>query len=129
MSKGQCPVELKVEKLTTGCKTLDTFLRGKTSLVRNFFFFFFSQFAFWQKRIQCCLVCTGGILNRGITEIAGESASGKTQLCLQLCLSVQLPKQLHGFDAGNFSLPSQLAVLLTVHTSNHSTCVMVWKEH
>jgi DNA-repair protein XRCC3 len=31
----------------------------------------------------------GGIYGDGITEICGESASGKTQLCLQLCLSAQ----------------------------------------
>ncbi|XP_055995302.1 DNA repair protein XRCC3-like isoform X5 [Ostrea edulis] len=42
----------------------------------------------------------GGILTRGITEIAGESASGKTQFCLQLCLSVQLPHNLGGLSAG-----------------------------
>ena len=46
---------------------------------------------------------SGGLLSRGITEIAGESASGKTQLCMQLCLTVQLPLQLGGFSAGNFS--------------------------
>lgn len=32
-----------------------------------------------------------GLLARGITEIVGESASAKTQFCLQLTLSVQLP--------------------------------------
>lgn len=31
----------------------------------------------------------GGFCCGGITEIYGESASGKTQLCLQLCLTVQ----------------------------------------
>ncbi|GAB1601307.1 DNA repair protein XRCC3-like isoform X1, partial [Argonauta hians] len=35
----------------------------------------------------------GGFISRGITEIFGESASGKTQLCLQLSLMCQLPKQ------------------------------------
>lgn len=43
---------------------------------------------------------TGGILSQGITEIAGESASGKTQLCMQLCLSVQLPKRHGGLESG-----------------------------
>jgi len=38
----------------------------------------------------------GGILSRGITEIAGESATGKTQFCLQLCLTVQLPVDFGG---------------------------------
>ncbi|XP_077990024.1 DNA repair protein XRCC3-like [Glandiceps talaboti] len=42
----------------------------------------------------------GGIVCPGITEIAGESAAGKTQLCMQLCLTAQLPHQLNGLDAG-----------------------------
>ena len=45
----------------------------------------------------------GGILLRGITEITGESAAGKTQLCIQLCLSVQLPKELGGLAGGTCS--------------------------
>ena len=40
---------------------------------------------------------------RGITEITGESAAGKTQLCIQLCLSVQLPKELGGLAGGTCS--------------------------
>ncbi|KAF9125603.1 DNA repair protein xrcc3 [Mortierella sp. 14UC] len=39
-----------------------------------------------------------GIMTRAITEIAGESAVGKTQLCLQLCLTVQLPESMGGLD-------------------------------
>jgi len=39
-------------------------------------------------------------MSHGITEIAGESASGKTQLCLQLCLTVQLSQETGGLDAG-----------------------------
>ncbi|XP_046332299.2 DNA repair protein XRCC3-like isoform X1 [Haliotis rufescens] len=42
----------------------------------------------------------GGILSRGITEISGESASGKTQLCLQLCLTSQLPPEHGGLGGG-----------------------------
>ncbi|KAK3098069.1 hypothetical protein FSP39_015859 [Pinctada imbricata] len=42
----------------------------------------------------------GGILARGITEISGVSASGKTQLCLQLCLNAQLPLDLGGLSGG-----------------------------
>ena len=42
-----------------------------------------------------------GIPLGSLTEIVGESASGKTQLALQLCLSVQDPNQLHG---GKYSL-------------------------
>ncbi|KAF9113398.1 DNA repair protein xrcc3 [Mortierella sp. AM989] len=39
-----------------------------------------------------------GFMTRGITEIAGESAVGKTQLCLQLCLTVQLPLHMGGLN-------------------------------
>eukprot|EP00041_Stephanoeca_diplocostata_P023036 m.559264 g.559264 ORF g.559264 m.559264 type:complete len:157 (+) comp22204_c0_seq6:262-732(+) len=41
----------------------------------------------------------GGILTEGITEIVGESAAAKTQLCLQLSVVVQFAKEhggLHG---------------------------------
>lgn len=42
----------------------------------------------------------GGILPEGITEISGESASGKTQFALQLSLTAQLPKEYGGLDNG-----------------------------
>ncbi|CAI9730113.1 repair XRCC3-like isoform X1 [Octopus vulgaris] len=38
----------------------------------------------------------GGFISRGITEIVGESACGKTQLCLQLSLMCQLPEEAGG---------------------------------
>ena len=34
-------------------------------------------------------ILQGGLLYPGVTEIAGESASGKTQLCIQICLNAQ----------------------------------------
>nr|CAD7437734.1 unnamed protein product [Timema bartmani] len=43
----------------------------------------------------------GGVAVRGITELAGESGSGKTQLCLQMCLSVQYPEINGGLSAGS----------------------------
>ena len=46
----------------------------------------------------------GGIACHGITEITGESASGKTQLCLQLCLSVQLPRDKGGLGRGKYMM-------------------------
>lgn len=49
----------------------------------------------------------GGILREGITEITGESSSGKTQICLQLCLSVQLPQEQGGFGGGRYLIISQ----------------------
>ncbi|CAG8574359.1 4165_t:CDS:2 [Ambispora leptoticha] len=55
-------------------------------------------------------VLGGGILSRGITEIVAKkqkcSAVGKTQLCLQLCLAVQLPKELGGLGGGAVYLHS-----------------------
>lgn len=55
----------------------------------------------WKLSVGCPVIdriLKGGILSNVITEISGESACGKTQICLQLCLSVQLvPK--HGGGA------------------------------
>ena len=48
----------------------------------------------------------GGILRRGITEVTGESSSGKTQICLQLCLTVQFPKEKGGLEGGIWDLYS-----------------------
>ncbi|KAL5282358.1 XRCC3 family protein [Megaselia abdita] len=45
-------------------------------------------------------ITNGGILTRGITEIFGESGAGKTQLLLQLSLSVQLPEIKGGLQKG-----------------------------
>ena len=42
----------------------------------------------------------GGLLVSGLTEIAGTSAAGKTQLCLQLCLTSQLPRSHGGLASG-----------------------------
>ncbi|KAM8831712.1 DNA repair protein XRCC3 isoform 3-T3 [Spinachia spinachia] len=42
----------------------------------------------------------GGLLVGGVTELAGESGAGKTQLALQLCLSVQYPTQYGGLHSG-----------------------------
>ncbi|XP_074250467.1 DNA repair protein XRCC3 isoform X2 [Saimiri boliviensis] len=42
----------------------------------------------------------GGLPLDGITELAGHSSAGKTQLALQLCLAVQFPRQHGGLEAG-----------------------------
>ncbi|XP_060610912.2 DNA repair protein XRCC3 [Anolis sagrei] len=42
----------------------------------------------------------GGIPLTGITEIAGESSAGKTQIALQLALSVQYPYKYGGLESG-----------------------------
>ncbi|XP_066281114.1 DNA repair protein XRCC3-like [Branchiostoma lanceolatum] len=42
----------------------------------------------------------GGVPCQGLTEISGESSAGKTQFGLQLCLTVQLPEEWGGLNAG-----------------------------
>ncbi|KAH9642715.1 hypothetical protein HF086_002985 [Spodoptera exigua] len=42
---------------------------------------------------------TNGFQLGSITELLGLPGSGKTQLCLQLCASVQIPKELGGLNA------------------------------
>ncbi|KAM6335618.1 DNA repair protein XRCC3 isoform 2-T2 [Podargus strigoides] len=42
----------------------------------------------------------GGIPLVGITELAGESSAGKTQIGLQLCLCVQYPYKYGGLESG-----------------------------
>jgi RecA/RadA recombinase len=42
----------------------------------------------------------GGIPSLGITEVCGESGSGKTQLCMMLALRCVLPKVLGGLGGG-----------------------------
>ncbi|KAK5865571.1 hypothetical protein PBY51_019834 [Eleginops maclovinus] len=42
----------------------------------------------------------GGLPVEGVTELSGESGAGKTQLALQICLSVQYPTQYGGLNAG-----------------------------
>ncbi|XP_037813007.1 DNA repair protein XRCC3 [Lucilia sericata] len=58
----------------------------------------------WSRLSFCCAAldkCTrGGIVTRGITEFCGISGAGKTQLLLQLSLTVQLPQELGGLASG-----------------------------
>ena len=58
-----------VEKLTTGCKALDSLLGG-------------------------------GVETQAITEFYGEFGTGKSQICHQLCVNVQLPKEEGGLEGG-----------------------------
>ena len=56
-----------------------------------------------RKLTTGCLIIdtqlTGGLIVPGVTEVTGESASGKTQFCIQLCLCVQKPIHDGGLDA------------------------------
>lgn len=47
----------------------------------------------------------GGLPLDGITELAGCSSAGKTQLALQLCLAVQFPQRHGGLEAGEWTPP------------------------
>lgn len=49
----------------------------------------------------------GGLPVGGVTELSGPSGAGKTQLALQLCLSVQYPPAYGGLDSGNAHLRLQ----------------------
>ena len=42
------------------------------------------------------LIQTGGVPLGSITEICGAAGVGKTQMCMQLCVNVQLPEFLNG---------------------------------
>ncbi|XP_030031448.1 DNA repair protein RAD51 homolog 3 isoform X1 [Manduca sexta] len=45
------------------------------------------------------VIGNNGFMLSSLTELLGLPGSGKTQLCLQLCASVQIPKILGGLDA------------------------------
>ena len=64
----------------------------------------------WEKRKNLARISTsskslddmfggGGIETGGITELFGQYRSGKTQICHQLCVNVQRPKEEGGLDA------------------------------
>jgi len=55
--------------------------------------------------LDACL--KGGLTNNGITEIAGEAGSGKTQLCLQLCFQVQWPESQGGLNGSAVYITSE----------------------
>ncbi|MDT7864618.1 MAG: DNA repair and recombination protein RadA [Thermoproteota archaeon] len=72
-------------------------------------FGFITAEEFYKKRQNIGYITTGskaldGLLNGGIetqaiTEIIGEFGTGKTQLCHQLAVNVQLPKERGGLDS------------------------------
>ncbi|GAA5872207.1 hypothetical protein JCM16303_001015 [Sporobolomyces ruberrimus] len=53
------------------------------------------------------LLFDGGVRVGSLTEIAGQSASGKTHLCLQLALQVQLPVSQGGLSGGALFISSE----------------------
>ncbi|MBM5805639.1 MAG: DNA repair and recombination protein RadA [Candidatus Verstraetearchaeota archaeon] len=49
----------------------------------------------------------GGGLEPGITELIGAYGTGKTQICLQLCMTVQLTKNRGGLDGAAFYVDTE----------------------
>eukprot|EP00026_Physarum_polycephalum_P007512 Phypoly_transcript_07574.p1 GENE.Phypoly_transcript_07574~~Phypoly_transcript_07574.p1 ORF type:complete len:523 (+),score=112.08 Phypoly_transcript_07574:110-1570(+) len=49
----------------------------------------------------------GGLNPTGITEISGESAAGKSQLCMQLLLQAQLPVDMGGLGGSSLYLSTE----------------------
>ena len=49
----------------------------------------------------------GGIWTQELTELAGGFGSGKTQLCFQLCINVQLPKEEGGLGGNAFFIDTE----------------------
>ncbi|BGP27833.1 DNA-repair protein XRCC3 [Rhodotorula toruloides] len=49
----------------------------------------------------------GGIRVGSLTELAGQSSSGKTNLCLQLCITVQLSRSMRGLGGGALFITSE----------------------
>jgi len=49
----------------------------------------------------------GGLTCRGINEISGEAGTGKTNLCLQLCLQVQLSVEQGGLNGSAVYITSE----------------------
>ncbi|KAL8290205.1 hypothetical protein RQP46_003144 [Phenoliferia psychrophenolica] len=81
----------------------------------------------------------GGVRVGSITEFVGESASGKSHICLQLATTAQLPIELGGLQGGTIlissegTLPSQrllaLAESLAARLPPSSSPASTWTPH
>ncbi|KAK7394230.1 hypothetical protein VNO78_14752 [Psophocarpus tetragonolobus] len=67
-----------------------------------------------QQSQKCSVGCPvldrclgGGIPCNSVTELVGESGVGKTQLCLQLVISAQLPPSLGGLSASSIFIHTE----------------------
>ncbi|KAF8796082.1 DNA repair protein RAD51 like protein [Argiope bruennichi] len=52
-------------------------------------------------------ILNGGIPMKKITELCGCPGAGKTQMCMQLCVNVQIPKSLGGIDGEAFYIDTE----------------------
>ncbi|XP_058423801.1 DNA repair protein XRCC3 isoform X3 [Diceros bicornis minor] len=85
-------------------RTASSHLRGSSVLTALHLFRQKESFPAQHQRLSLgCPVLDGllrgGLPLDGITELAGRSSAGKTQLALQLCLAVQLPRRHGGLEA------------------------------
>jgi hypothetical protein len=141
--------ELRTARLTTGCQVRKLLVFTLSSLCseRIGAVFFLVRTALdgetapdidgsgrllcssWWKVMDRML--EGGLVGRGITEIVGESATAKTQVCLQLAITVQLPLADGGWlnTFKNFIKPSHLCndVCITAIVRT-KTLVVHWKR-
>lgn len=69
-------------------------------------------------------ITDGGIPCNGITELFGESSAGKTQICYQLALTVQLPPKFGGLNKGVFELfKRELFFTSNKYVFNYRCCI------
>ncbi|RDX80062.1 DNA repair protein XRCC3-like protein, partial [Mucuna pruriens] len=67
-----------------------------------------------ERSVKCSVGCPvldrclgGGVPCNSVTELVGESGCGKTQLCLQLALSAQLPASRGGLSASSIYIHTE----------------------
>jgi len=71
----------------------------------------------------------GGIPLYGITEIVGEAGVGKTQLGMQLALTVQLPVNMGGRGEGVEGMHRNDVLLLIFLCYLQVHCISIQKDH
>ncbi|XP_031636026.1 DNA repair protein RAD51 homolog 3 [Contarinia nasturtii] len=74
----------------------------------------------------------GGIRMKSITELVGQPGSGKTQFCLQLCVNVQIPKDLFGQGGAAVYIDTNrgfsLDRLREIAIATHERCKIVYRN-
>lgn len=93
----------------------------------------------WQHITFGCMaldkITQNGLPIRGITEIVGESGAGKSQICLQLALNVQLPISDGGLEKAAVyictedAFPSKRLVQMVDYHNKTYQIDQKWLEH